>query len=187
MVAISHSAALTMGHTIRTDQNPYTRTADHNSFVYNEIQLDTKGSKGMIERVQKTAAVLRDIGVIIGVPGILYLGSQLYGLQQQSTQAQIGALKEQIELLKERQYDRAATVLKAQKEVSEAELDAVQRSINVLGEKQINVRDFNNKLLCLNLEARRSEEVDRDTATVSEQRLTAPLSEQPRLPPSIEH
>lgn len=107
-------------------------------------------------------------GLNIGVPGILYLGSQLYGLQQQSTQAQIGALKEQIELLNERQYDRAATILRAQKEVSEAELDAIQRSINVLGEKQIDLRDFNNKLLCLNLKARKSEEADRDTATVSE-------------------
>ncbi|OZI43151.1 hypothetical protein [Bordetella genomosp. 4] len=122
----------------------------------------------MIERVQKTAAVVRDIGVIIGVPGILYLGSQLYGLQQQNTQAQIGALKEQIELLKEQQYDRAATVLRAQKEVSEAELDAIQRSINVLGEKQVNLRDFDNKLLCLNLKPGGSEQADRDTAAVGE-------------------
>ena len=132
----------------------------------------------MIERVQKIAAVLRDIGVIIGVPGILYLGSQLYGLQQQSMQAQIGALKEQIETLKERQYDRAATVLKAQKEVSEAELDAIQRSINMLGGKPINVRDFNNKLLCLNLKGTRSEEAARDTVAASDQRLTRPSSDQ---------
>jgi hypothetical protein len=121
----------------------------------------------MIERVQKTAAVLRDIGVIIGVPGILYLSSQLYGLQQQSMQAQIGALKEQIELLKERQYDRAATILRAQKEVSEAELDVIQRSINMIGGTQFNLRDFNNKLLCLNLKVRKGE-VGRDTATVRE-------------------
>lgn len=116
----------------------------------------------MIEKVQKTAAIIRDIGVIIGVPGILYLGSQLYGFQQQSTQAQISALKEQIELLKERQYDRVATVLKAQKEVSEAELDTIQRSINLLGEKQLNLRDPNNKLLCLNLKVPEREEAGQD-------------------------
>lgn len=116
----------------------------------------------MIGKVQKAATVLRDFGIIIGVPGILYLGSQLYGLQQQSAQAQIGALKEQVELLKERQYDRAATVLRAQKEVSEAELDVIQRSINVLGEKQLNLRDLNNKLLCLNLKAPKREEVGQD-------------------------
>lgn len=123
----------------------------------------------MIERVQKAAAVLRDIGVIIGVPGVLYFGSQLYGLQQQSMQAQIGALKEQVELLKERQYDRVATILKAQKEVSEAELDVIQHSINVLGEQPIDLRDFKNKLLCLNLKTSGSKEVVRDTADVIKQ------------------
>jgi uncharacterized protein YqgQ len=128
----------------------------------------------MIERIQKTAAVLRDLGVIIGVPGILYLGGQLYGFQQQSMQAQIGALKEQIEMLKERQYDRAASVLKAQREVSEAELDAIQRSISVLGEQQINLRDFNNRLLCLPLKGPRSIDAARDTAAVSDPRLTPP-------------
>ncbi|MFY1987841.1 hypothetical protein ACWV16_04375 [Achromobacter xylosoxidans] len=116
----------------------------------------------MIEKIQKSAAVLRDIGVIIGIPGILYLGSQLYGFQQQSTRAQIGALKEQIELLKERQYDRAASVLKAQKEVAEAELDLIQRSIKVLGEKQLNLRDLDNKLLCLNLKVPDREGADGD-------------------------
>ncbi|AZV93927.1 hypothetical protein CBF45_09495 [Bordetella sp. J329] len=126
----------------------------------------------MIGRVQKAAAVLRDIGVIIGVPGIFYFGSQIYGLQQQSIQAQIGALKEQIEILKERQYDRVATVLKAQKEVSEAELDLIQRSIYVLGETQINLRAFNNKLLCLNLKGPESEEASQDLDAISEQSLT---------------
>jgi len=105
----------------------------------------------MIEKIQKTTAVLRDIGVIIGIPSILYVGSQLYEFQQKSTQAHIGALKEQIELLKERQYDRAATILKAQKEVSEAELETIQRLINMVGEKKVDLRDLDNKLLCLNL------------------------------------
>ena len=105
----------------------------------------------MIERIQKSAALVRDVGLIVGVPSIIYVCSQLYGLQQQSMQAQIGALNEQIEVLKERQYERAATVLKAQKEVSERELDAIQGSISVLGDKNLNLRDFNNRLLCLNL------------------------------------
>lgn len=105
----------------------------------------------MLHTVQKSAALLRDVGVIIGVPAILYIGSQLYGLQQQGLQAQIAALEKQIDLLKEQQYDRAATVLKAQKDVSEAELDAIQRSIDVLGGQKINLRDHSHKLLCLNL------------------------------------
>ena len=105
----------------------------------------------MIERIQKSAALVRDVGLIVGVPSIIYVCSQLYGLQQQSMQAQIGALNEQIEVVKERQYERAATVLKAQKEVSERELDAIQGSISVLGDKNLNLRDFNNRLLCPNL------------------------------------
>ena len=104
----------------------------------------------MLERIQKVAALLRDVGVILGVPVVLYMLAQLYSLQRESTQAQIASLKEQVETLKERQYDRAATIIKAQKDVSEAELDAIQKSKSVLG-KPVNIRNLDSKLLCLNL------------------------------------
>ena len=105
----------------------------------------------MFEKIQKLAALFRDVGLILGVPAVLYVAIQLHGLQQEGMQAQIASLKEQIEALRERQYDRAATIIKAQKEVSEAELDAIERSINLVGGQKIKIRDFKGKLLCLNL------------------------------------
>ena len=105
----------------------------------------------MNERIQRWAALLRDVGVIFGIPSILYIAIQLYGFQLQGMQAQIAALKEQNETLRERQYDRAATIIKSQKELSEVELDMIEKSISLVGDKKINIRDFSGRLLCLNL------------------------------------
>ncbi|MEJ2622947.1 MAG: hypothetical protein P8163_22775 [Candidatus Thiodiazotropha sp.] len=103
----------------------------------------------MSERIQFWAALLRDIGMILGVPSILYIAIQLYGFQLQGMQAQISALKEQNETLRERQYDRAATIIKSQKILSEIELDMIEKSISLVGDKKVNIRDFNGQLLCL--------------------------------------
>ncbi|PFH10980.1 hypothetical protein BCF11_3418 [Collimonas sp. PA-H2] len=105
----------------------------------------------MIKQIKMWAALVRDIGVILGVPALVFIAVQLYGFQMQGMQAQIAALKEQNEALKERQYDRASTIIKAQKDLSETELDLIEKSINLVGGQKINVRDFNSKLLCLNL------------------------------------
>lgn len=66
-------------------------------------------------------------------------------------QAQIAALKEQNETLRERQYDRAATIIRSQKELSEIELDTIEKSISLVGDKKINIRNLNGRLLCLNI------------------------------------
>lgn len=105
----------------------------------------------MIKQIKMWAALVRDIGVILGVPALVFIAIQLYGFQLQGMQAQITALKEQNETLKERQYDRASTIIKAQKDLSETELDLIEKSINLVGGQKINVRDFNSRLLCLNL------------------------------------
>ena len=102
-------------------------------------------------RIQIWAALLRDIGVILGIPSILYIAIQLYGFQLQGMQAQIAALKEQNETLRERQYDRAATIIRSQKELSEIELDTIEKSISLVGDKKINIRNLNGRLLCLNI------------------------------------
>jgi hypothetical protein len=105
----------------------------------------------LTERIQRWAALLRDVGVILGIPSILYIAIQLYGFQLQGMQAQITALKEQNETLRERQYDRAATIIKSQKELSEIELDTIEKSISLVGDKKVNIRDLNGRLLCLNI------------------------------------
>jgi hypothetical protein len=102
-------------------------------------------------KIHKWAALLRDIGVILGIPGVLYIAIQLYGFQLQGMQAQIAALKEQNETLRERQYDRAAIIIKSQKELSEFELDTIEKSITLVGDKKFNIRELNGRLLCLNI------------------------------------
>jgi hypothetical protein len=105
----------------------------------------------MIEKIKFAAALLRDVGLLVGLPAVLYVAGQLYSLQQQGTAAQIASLKEQIEILKERQYERASAVLKAQKEASEFELEAIGRSIKVINNSDLDLKGGQNRLLCLDL------------------------------------
>ena len=123
-------------------------------------------------RIQRWAALLRDIGVILGIPSILYIAIQLYGFQLQGMQAQIAALKEQNETLRERQYDRAATIIKSQKELSEIELDTIEKSISLVGDKKVNIRDFNGRLLCLNIGQRKQTDVNSSAGTENQQSST---------------
>ena len=58
----------------------------------------------MLEEVTRWATIIRDVGLIIGIPTIIVVGMKMYGLQ-------LDALKHQNALLKETQYDRALSAL----------------------------------------------------------------------------
>lgn len=98
------------------------------------------------------AALFRDIGVIIGIPILLYIFSELYKYQLQGMQAQIAALKAQNETLKEGQYDRAATIIKSQKELTEIELDMIENRMSLIGNEKVNIRNFHGQLLCMKID-----------------------------------
>ncbi len=68
---------------------------------------------------------LRDIGIILGFPTIIFIGKYLY-------KSHIEALKAQISFLRETQYDRARDLLKAQKECFQEERDNLQELIKKL-------------------------------------------------------
>ena len=135
------------------------------------------GTITLDEKIQRWAALLRDLGVILGIPGILYIAIQLYGFQLQGMQAQIGALKEQNETLRERSYDRAAIIIKSQKELSEIELDKIEKSISLIGNKKVNIRDFNDQLLCLNIGQKK--QGDRHSSAENEIQQSLTLAEKP--------
>jgi hypothetical protein len=81
--------------------------------------------------------LVRDIGLIIGVPTLIGVGVSLYELQEKALQEQINANKAQADaltaqnaFLKETQYDRAAALLKGQKEVYEADRQSVEKQLD---------------------------------------------------------
>jgi hypothetical protein len=87
--------------------------------------------EGRLGRARVWAALVRDIGVILGVPIVIGVGVALYDLQDKASQAQVKAneaqnkvLESQVKLmehqntaLKDTQYDRALALLNSQKEL----------------------------------------------------------------------
>ena len=93
----------------------------------------------MLDSVRDVAGLVRDIGVIVGVPTIIVVGMRLYDLQTKAleqqvkaNEAQIHALEAQNTVLKETQFDRAAALIKGQKDVYEAERTALLQQIGDL-------------------------------------------------------
>ncbi|MGH9891102.1 MAG: hypothetical protein ACREA0_03795 [bacterium] len=64
--------------------------------------------------VGEWVSLIRDIGVILGVPGLIWLGVKLYNLQ-------LASLRERNEVLAETQYDRALAQIRSQRELFEME------------------------------------------------------------------
>jgi hypothetical protein len=93
----------------------------------------------MLERIKDIASLVRDIGVIVGVPTIITVGISLYDIQSKAleqqvkaNEAQIKALESQNNVLKETQFDRALTIIKSQKEAYELERGGLEKQINDL-------------------------------------------------------
>jgi hypothetical protein len=73
----------------------------------------------MLTQVKTYASLVRDIGMILGVPAVVTVGINLYDLQfkalEQQTkpnEAQIKTLEAQNTFLKETKFDRALTMIK---------------------------------------------------------------------------
>jgi hypothetical protein len=77
--------------------------------------------------------LIRDIGLIVGVPTLIVVGAKLYSQQ-------IEALKARNELLRETQYDRAVSLLESQKKVFFLERESLEKQIADL-EKLRNDKD----------------------------------------------
>ena len=73
-------------------------------------------------KIKQWIEVLRDIGLIIGIPTIIVIGVGLY-------ERQIDVLKAENELLKQSQYDRAWKLIDSQKRLFENERDMLVSQI----------------------------------------------------------
>jgi len=84
--------------------------------------------------IKDIAELIRDIGIIIGIPTIIIIAGKLY------TQ-RIQVLKEQVQLLKETQYDRALSQIKSQKELYIMEREKLENEIIELKNYNKNISD----------------------------------------------
>jgi hypothetical protein len=77
------------------------------------------------ERISKIVSFVRDIALLLGVPALIVVGIRLYDLQIKALEAQVKAVEAQNNLLRETQYDRALSIIKAQKDVYPIERDTL--------------------------------------------------------------
>lgn len=87
-----------------------------------------------MEKIERIAKLLRDVGIIIGIPIIIVTAGNLYF-------AQISALKEQNEFLKQTQYDKALSVIEAQKKLTAHERQIMTSSISIISELMKNAQE----------------------------------------------
>jgi hypothetical protein len=102
-----------------------------------DAQAGHAPSRKFIRTTKEIAGLVRDVGLIIGVPALVTVGVSLYELQDAALKEQINANKAQADaltaqnaFLKETQYDRAAALLKGQKEVYEADRQNIEKQLD---------------------------------------------------------
>jgi hypothetical protein len=100
----------------------------------------------VLERTKEIAGLVRDLGLIVGVPTIIMVGMSLYDAQFKALEQQVKANEAQMKALEAQTYDRVAAQLKGQKEVYEADRDQILHRLDALT-KQLN--DSNSKIQTL--------------------------------------
>lgn len=82
--------------------------------------------------IQRWVELFRDVGLILGVPTLIAVGTKLYGLQAAALKANNEALQAQNTFLKETQYDRALSLIESQKKLYEHEREGFEKEIHAL-------------------------------------------------------
>jgi septal ring factor EnvC (AmiA/AmiB activator) len=113
----------------------------------------------LFNRVTSIAALVRDVGVIIGLPVILTVGIKLYDLQTKALESQMKAVEAQNDVLKQTQYDRALALMKSQRELFDNERAALEKERAALEMKVANLSTS---------EKDQSEELNRLTRRIAE-------------------
>jgi hypothetical protein len=94
-------------------------------------------------KITAVVGLVRDIGVIVGIPVVVAVGMKLYDVQLKSFEAQSKAFEQQVKAgeaqiklleaqnnaLKETQYDHALSLLTSQKQIFQYERDAYEKQI----------------------------------------------------------
>lgn len=83
----------------------------------------------MLQKLKVWTGVVRDLGLILGMPALVAIGMQLYDLQLGALEEQKAIIEERNKLLQETQYDRALGLIRAQKELFEMEREQLQAQL----------------------------------------------------------
>ena len=76
--------------------------------------------------IKRWTELIRDVGLIIGIPTLIIIGSKMYGLQIESLKAQNEVLKSRNEILGEFSYDRALARINSQKKLFDQEREELE-------------------------------------------------------------
>ena len=101
----------------------------------------------MFDKSIKFFAFLRDVGLVLGLPALIAIGASLH-------KTEVASLNAQVEYIKELQYDKAVSLIKAKDETSKLEKEQLQKSIQMLGGGKPYFDDFASKYMCLKLNPR---------------------------------
>ncbi len=82
-----------------------------------------------MSKIHEWIKLIRDIGLILGVPTIIGIGMSLHNKQ-------VDALKAQLALAESTRYDRALSIIEAQKKLHSLEFEEVKNRYNRLSEDQ---------------------------------------------------
>lgn len=106
--------------------------------------------KSLLSNIEQLAGIIRDFGLIIGLPIFFTIIVKLYKHQISILKQQIDVLKQENEVLKSMQYDQALQKIKALRELYEEEIkDREERigELQKLGKERQNELDLNLKEL----------------------------------------
>jgi hypothetical protein len=80
-------------------------------------------------KIERWAKFIRDIGVIVGVPVLIIIGSKFYGQQVAALKTHTETLQAQNNFLRETQFDRALALIKSQKELYEIDRKSLEKEL----------------------------------------------------------
>lgn len=119
----------------------------------------------ILMEIKTYAELIRDIGLVLGIPTLIFVFLRLYKQQLEN-------LKSEISVLKQTQYDRALSLIESQRKLHEIEREQLESQIQQLhqagGEKEqeftalqqrlqiVNTRDSAGELLLRQLEQQKS-------------------------------
>jgi len=117
-----------------------------------------------LSKVSSIAALVRDVGVILGIPVVLTVGIKLYDLQTKALEAQMKAVQAQNEVLKQTQYDRALAMIKSQRELFENERVSLEKQVTNLStsdkDKSEEIAQLQKRIAVLDVFKRRVDQED---------------------------
>jgi SMC interacting uncharacterized protein involved in chromosome segregation len=125
--------------------------------------------------IERWAKLIRDLGLIIGVPILIAIGVKLHDQQTAALKAQNDVLKTQNALLRETSYDRALNIIESQKKLYEQDRTNYESQIQILqqsGEsKQIEIKKLQGQLAEVN---QKIQELDAKHSSIIKQQISAP-------------